>query len=240
MLVAVILAVLLVAATLVSAARPAAATGTDSGNFVSAVNASRAQSGLAPYTLRSDLSSVAYSWAKHMAASGTLSHNPDLANQVSNWTYLGENVGYGPDWRTIENALMKSPSHRANILDRDFTEIGVGVVVVDGRMWVTQVFRRPAKATTTTTKTTSKTSTKTTTKTVTKPTSKPATKPVAKPVTKPTSKPATRPTASPAPTAEDLLRSRIDDAARTLRESAEADPVAQAGSFVTAMDIVVG
>ncbi|MDQ1603109.1 MAG: hypothetical protein QOE01_954, partial [Actinomycetota bacterium] len=28
----------------------------------------------------------------------------------------GENVGYGPDWSTVETAFKQSPEHRANIL----------------------------------------------------------------------------------------------------------------------------
>jgi hypothetical protein len=41
---------------------------------------------------------------------------------------------------------MNSAPHRANILDKRFTEVGVGVVVADGTIWVSEVFRRPATA----------------------------------------------------------------------------------------------
>lgn len=37
---------------------------------------------------------------------------------------------------------MKSPGHRANILNCNFTEIGVGVVQAGGPWW-TQDFARP-------------------------------------------------------------------------------------------------
>jgi hypothetical protein len=43
---------------------------------------------------------------------------------------------------------MQSAPHRANILDRDYTEIGIGAVVVNGRVWVAEVFRRPMRITT--------------------------------------------------------------------------------------------
>ena len=32
------------------------------------------------------------------------------------------NVGYGPDALTVHVAFMNSPAHKANILDRDYTE----------------------------------------------------------------------------------------------------------------------
>jgi hypothetical protein len=60
----------------------------------------------------------------------------------------GENVACG--FRTIEDAqaaLMLSPGHRANILNCNYTHIGIGVVKApDGGFWITQVFcRNPRK-----------------------------------------------------------------------------------------------
>jgi uncharacterized protein YkwD len=40
---------------------------------------------------------------------------------------------------------MHSPEHKANILDRDYTQVGIGAVTVNGRVWVAEVFRRPMK-----------------------------------------------------------------------------------------------
>jgi len=74
---------------------------------------------------------------------------------VTNWQYVGENVGYGPDALTVHVAFMNSPAHRANILDRDYTEVGVGAVVVGDRVWVAEVFRRPMRVTTSSVTTTS-------------------------------------------------------------------------------------
>ena len=93
---------------------------------------------------RPALVKVAREQARRMAASSTLYHNPTLTTDVRNWRYVGENVGYGPDALTIHRAFMHSPGHRANILDRDYTQVGIGAVVVDGRVWVAEVFRRPA------------------------------------------------------------------------------------------------
>ena len=92
------------------------------------------------------LTRVARQQAHRMADKRTLYHNPNLTSDVRNWRWVGENVGYGPDCRTIHAALMASPPHRANILDRDYTQLGIGAVVRNGRVWVAQVFRRPMKA----------------------------------------------------------------------------------------------
>ena len=46
---------------------------------------------------------------------------------------------------SVHTAFMNSPAHKANILDRDYTEVGIGAVVANGRVWVAQVFRRPMR-----------------------------------------------------------------------------------------------
>lgn len=141
-------AVVLLVAALLTAAGVALAppAGASAGTFVSLINSARASAGLPALSSRGDLASVAASWTQRMASSGTLAHNPSLASQVTGYRYVGENVGYGPDAATIHRAFMDSASHRANILDRDYTEVGVAVVQADGRLWVTEVFRAPSGA----------------------------------------------------------------------------------------------
>ena len=132
--------------------------------MVASVNASRRAAGLAPYAVRADLVAVALGQAQRMAAANRLYHNPNLATDVKNYAWAGENVGYGPDLVTLHQAFMNSPAHRANILSARFTEIGIAVVAKDGVLWVAEVFRRPwsagstaSTAATTTTKTTTTT-----------------------------------------------------------------------------------
>jgi uncharacterized protein YkwD len=118
----------------------------DSGSeqaFVSSINSARASAGRPSLATSGDLTSVARSWAATMASSGTLKHNPNLTTQVNGWRYVGENVGVGGDVASLHRAFMNSPAHKANILDRDYTQIGLGVVVTGGRMWVVEVFRQP-------------------------------------------------------------------------------------------------
>lgn len=58
--------------------------------------------------------------------------------------YKGLNDPIGEDVEIAEQFLMSSPSHRRNILDRDFTEVGIGIVrSQDGWMYLVQCFIRP-------------------------------------------------------------------------------------------------
>jgi len=58
---------------------------------------------------------------------------------------IGENIAVGDDVQQAQSALMRSPGHRMNLLDPEFTHIGVGVALVetDGgnlRVYVTENF----------------------------------------------------------------------------------------------------
>lgn len=144
-----VITLLIAALVLPFAARPAGAAvdGGAESRFVQLINQARAQAGLPALSVRSDLVGVARRHSARMADGDDLHHNPDLADQVSGWQKLGENVGRGPTVDTIHGAFMDSPGHRANILSPDFTEVGVGVEVRDGgRIWVTEVFRLPMTA----------------------------------------------------------------------------------------------
>ena len=59
---------------------------------------------------------------------------------------VGENVAYGyPNGKAAVSAWMKSPGHKANILNKDYRLIAVGAAQdEDGRWYVAQVFGRSA------------------------------------------------------------------------------------------------
>jgi uncharacterized protein YkwD len=147
---AVLTALSLVVAALVTGAATAGPAGANSveDTFTAKLNYARASRGIPRLAVRSSLVTVAREQAQRMANRNTLYHNPNLTTDVTNWRWVGENVGYGPDALTVHVAFMNSPGHRANILDRDYTEVGIGAVVVDGRVWVAEVFRRPLRITT--------------------------------------------------------------------------------------------
>jgi len=113
--------------------------------FTAKLNHARASRGIPRLALNSDLVRVARDQAARMAARSVLYHNPRLTQDVTNWRWVGENVGYGPDALTVHVAFLQSPGHRANILDRDYTQVGIGSVVVNGRVWVAEVFRQPMR-----------------------------------------------------------------------------------------------
>ena len=121
-----------------SAASGASATVADA---IALVHASRGTTDLGE---RSDLDAVAQRHAERMAAENRLYHNPSLGREVTGYELVGENVGVGPELGPIHQAFMESPSHRANILDTRFTEIGIGLATgADGALWIVQVFRQP-------------------------------------------------------------------------------------------------
>jgi uncharacterized protein YkwD len=112
-------------------------------SFLTRIAIARASHGLPAYRLGGVITGVARDQARRMADQETLFHNPRLTSEVPNWRYVGENVGYGPDVVTVHRAFMGSAPHRANILDQDFTRVGVGAVVRNGRVWVSEVFKTP-------------------------------------------------------------------------------------------------
>lgn len=140
--------VLVLAALLTGAitARPAGATSVED-SFTDRLNQARASRGIPQLTTRANLVAVAREQAARMANKNLLYHNPKLTSDVNNWRWVGENVGYGPDAGSVHVAFMNSQAHKDNILDRDYTEVGIGSVVRNGRVWVVQVFRRPARIT---------------------------------------------------------------------------------------------
>jgi uncharacterized protein YkwD len=132
-------------------ATPAHAVTSEASTYLSDLNGERVAHGLRPLTMRADLNTVAQGWADHMAASGLLAHNPDLATQVANWQTVGENVGEGPDVPSLDTAFWNSPGHRANILDTSYTEVGIGSTWSNGILWITIDFRKPMTTTTSST-----------------------------------------------------------------------------------------
>jgi hypothetical protein len=121
-------------------ATPAGALTSGESKFTSMTNAERSQRGIRTLVTYSDLVSVARRHSQKMADSGTIFHNNNLGNEVSGWYVLGENVGMGPTVEDIQEAFMNSQHHRENILDRDYNQIGVGVVIKDATIYVTVVF----------------------------------------------------------------------------------------------------
>jgi uncharacterized protein YkwD len=111
--------------------------------FLAKVNAERKARHLRPLVLRAELNTVARRQANRMASTRRLYHNPALAREVRNYRWVGENVGYGPSVSSLHTAFMRSPAHKANILDRDYSQVGIASITRGRTIWVTFVFRQP-------------------------------------------------------------------------------------------------
>jgi hypothetical protein len=143
-LVAVVVAAL-AASLLALPALPASADAFED-DFASRINGERTSRGVHALAHVQDLQDVARRHAQRMAAENRLYHNPNLSAEVHDWSRVSENVGFGPDVAAVHSALMNSTGHRANILDRGVSQVGIGVAWNGSRLYVTQVFRQPTGA----------------------------------------------------------------------------------------------
>lgn len=109
---------------------------------VTFVNDRRAEQGEGGLRVDGELQALAEAWAYQMAADQEMRHNPNLSEQMPGGYYAwGENVAYGFDPAAINQAWWESDGHRANMLNGDYTAIGVGFVVDEsGDYWAVQVF----------------------------------------------------------------------------------------------------
>ena len=225
--------------------------GGDSSTLVSLTNSERGNRGLPKYSTSSALTSVAQAWAKQLATSRTLKHNPRLTSQVTGYDYVGENVGYGANAAQIHRALMNSAPHKANILDRNFTQIGVGAARDSkGVLWIAEVFRDPAGSSAPKAKPKPKPKPKAAPKPAAKPKPKAAPKPVAKPKPKPKAapKPAAKPkpkpvsTPKPQPTATTppapTYSEKYQQVTAWAQAASSADPLVTTMAFARAMDML--
>lgn len=111
------------------------ATNINRSDLLAGTNAARAQNGLAPLTLNSQLNTSAQNKGQHMIANNYWAHvAPDgtqpwyFFDQAGySYTRAGENLAYGFDSSSATiSAWMNSPSHRDNILG-DYKDIGFGI-----------------------------------------------------------------------------------------------------------------
>lgn len=99
------------------------------------VNSERAKYGLNPLSLNEKLDIAADNYSQRMATGDFFSHNdPNGSTMVSRvqqvgyqYTHLGENIAAGQSTAVdVFNGWMNSPGHRANILNSNFTHMGLG------------------------------------------------------------------------------------------------------------------
>jgi uncharacterized protein YkwD len=107
------------------------------------INHARANHGLPALHAKPRLMHYAGRHSADMAARHELYHTTDFG-VVCCWSMIGENIAYNATVRRVHRAFMGSPGHRANILNPHMRRVGVGIVERGGRLWVTEIFTKPA------------------------------------------------------------------------------------------------
>lgn len=117
------------------------------------VNAERKKAGVPALTLSDKLTQIAYTKAKDMADKNYFSHTSptygspfDMLKQFGvSYSYAGENIAAGQkSAEEVMNSWMNSSGHRQNILNKNYTQLGVGFYRGGGygTEWV-QLFIKP-------------------------------------------------------------------------------------------------
>lgn len=104
---------------------------------VSLVNKERAKAGLKPLVIHTNLTKMAVAKAQDMNDNNYFSHTSptygspfDMMKKFGiTYKYAGENIAKGQKTpEEVVKAWMNSPGHKANIMNKNFTLIGVGYV----------------------------------------------------------------------------------------------------------------
>ncbi|GFP75878.1 CAP domain-containing protein [Clostridium fungisolvens] len=124
-------------------------------------NQERQKAGLAPLTINTTAAKYARSKSEEMIRLNYFDHKSPVNGYISdiaqrnNWrySYIGENI-YTMNFtgqrvedvasgQSIVQSWMNSPGHRANILNKNYTQIGIGVTYENGKVMATQIFYTP-------------------------------------------------------------------------------------------------
>ena len=118
------------------------------------INAERRKRRLSELIWSEELSRIAQNYSKSMARGNFFSHfdrsGADVGSRVraariSGWRKAGENLFYCEGIEDFQNFAvknwMKSAGHRRNILDKDWTQTGIGIALDKSkRIFITQIF----------------------------------------------------------------------------------------------------
>ncbi len=120
------------------------------------VNDERRRRNLREMFWSDELAATARKYSRQMAQGNFFSHFDNRGKSVvdrvqdeniKGWSKIGENLFYCEGINDFDafsvKGWMNSPTHRQNILDRDWTDSGIGIAASrDGKIYVTQVFMR--------------------------------------------------------------------------------------------------
>ncbi|HHW67507.1 MAG: hypothetical protein PWP07_148 [Epulopiscium sp.] len=99
------------------------------------INNERKKAGLQPYVMNEELQNIASLKAKDMAENNYFGHvSPTygspfdmLKNFGISYRIAGENIAGNSSVKNAHDAFMNSPGHKANILSKNYDQIGIGI-----------------------------------------------------------------------------------------------------------------
>ena len=118
--------------------------------ILAALNQSRAEAGVPPLKLDPKLTDAARNHALLLAKHHVLSHQfsgePPLTERLRStsliFTAAAENVGMNTQLDDVNDMFMRSPGHRANMLNSAYDGAGIGVVHIGSSYWITEDFAK--------------------------------------------------------------------------------------------------
>ncbi len=104
--------------------------------MLNALNQARADNGRQPLKLNLTLTALARQKAQDMVTNNYFAHtSPTLGTAFDMmkkagvyFTTAGENLGEANSVYAVHYRLLASPTHRANIMNSTYTEVGIGVI----------------------------------------------------------------------------------------------------------------
>ncbi len=120
------------------------------------INTERQSQGLTPYNSQGQLQAAARGHGTDMACNGFFSHTGSDGSSVGDrvsvqgyaWSWVGENIfaGGSASPQSAFNWWMNSAPHRANLLNSNYTDIGIGYIYEPDspyKGYFSAVFARP-------------------------------------------------------------------------------------------------
>lgn len=109
----------------------------DESNMLYLLNRERDAHDLPPLQHHSVMKEMAREHCEEMVEEDYFAHVSPISGElldrmeksgIANWVTGGENIAGAPNINTAFEALMDSPEHKKNILSKEFTHIGIGIV----------------------------------------------------------------------------------------------------------------
>lgn len=125
-------------------------------NVFQKINYERKLKNFNPLFWNENLADMAYDYSKKMAKEDFFDHYDNDGNsivdraedyKIKDWLKIGENLfqcnGYENPVDVAVKGWLKSPTHRRNIYDKDWTHTGIGIYEnANGEIYMTQVFMK--------------------------------------------------------------------------------------------------